>query len=203
MVSVKGYEIIMKDIVFATHNKNKAAEVRILLADSYTVLTLDDIGCNTEIPETGSSFAENASLKSNYVATNFKMDCFADDSGLEVDALNNEPGIYSARYSGNGDVANYQLVLEMLKGLENRKARFRTVISLLQQGKEYFFEGLLPGVIRDTPIGNNGFGYDPIFQPDGYEISLAEMTMEQKNAISHRAIAMKKLISFLSEQAMA
>jgi XTP/dITP diphosphohydrolase len=191
----------MKEIVFATHNKNKATEVRALLAASYTILTLDDIGCQTDIPETGNSFAENASLKSNYVSTHFNMDCFADDSGLEVEALNNEPGIYSARYSGKGDVANYELVLEKLKGVENRKARFRTVISLLQNGKEYFFEGELPGLILDAPVGSNGFGYDPVFQPEGYEISLAEMTMEQKNAISHRAMAMKKLIAFLSEQA--
>jgi XTP/dITP diphosphohydrolase len=190
----------MKEIVFATHNKNKATEVRALLLNKYTVLTLGDIGCNTDIPETGSSFAENASLKSSYVATNFNMDCFADDSGLEVEALNNEPGIFSARYSGNGDVANYQLVLEKLNGVENRKARFRTVISLLQHGKEYFFEGVLPGVILDAPIGSNGFGYDPIFKPEGYEISLAEMTITEKNEISHRAMAMKKLISFLSEQ---
>lgn len=193
----------MKEIVFATHNKNKATEVRALLAEYYTVLTLDDIGCDTDIPETGNSFAENASLKSRYVATNFNMDCFADDSGLEVEGLNNEPGIYSSRYSGGGDIANYELILEKLKGLPNKKARFKTVVSLLQDGKAYFFEGVLNGIIRDAPVGNNGFGYDPIFQPEGYEISLAEMTMEQKNEISHRAIAMRKLISFLSEQARA
>ena len=193
----------MKDLVFATHNKKKAEEVRALLADQYNILTLDDIGCLDDIPETGSSFAENASLKSGYVASNFKMDCFADDSGLEVEALNNEPGIYSARYSGGGDVANYNLVLAKLKGKEDRRARFRTVISLFQDGNEYFFEGELPGVIRETPIGSNGFGYDPVFQPDGYEISLAEMTMEQKNSISHRAMAMKKLINFLKEQSKA
>lgn len=190
----------MKDLVFATHNKKKAEEVRALLADQYNILTLDDIGCLDDIPETGNSFAENASIKSGYVASNFKLDCFADDSGLEVEALNNEPGIYSARYSGGGDVANYTLVLSNLKGKENRRARFRTVISLLQDGNAYFFEGELPGIIRETPIGSNGFGYDPIFQPDGYNISLAEMTMEQKNSISHRAMAMKKLIAFLKEQ---
>jgi XTP/dITP diphosphohydrolase len=143
----------MKEIVFATHNKNKATEVRALLAEHYKVLTLD--------------------------------------------------GIYSARYSGNGDVANYQLVLEKLQDLGNRKAQFRTVISLLQQGKEYFFEGELRGVIRNSPVGSNGFGYDPIFQPEGYTISLAEMSIQQKNDISHRAIAMKKLIAFLSEQSKA
>jgi len=193
----------MKDLVFATHNKKKAEEVRALLAGQYNILTLDDIGCLDDIPETGSTFAENASLKSGYVTSNFKMDCFADDSGLEVEALDNEPGIYSARYSGGGDIANYNLVLANLKGEANRRARFRTIISLLQDGSEYFFEGELPGVIRDTPVGTNGFGYDPIFQPDGYEISLAEMSMEQKNAISHRAMAMKKLIAFLKEQSKA
>jgi XTP/dITP diphosphohydrolase len=193
----------MKDLVFATHNKHKAIEVRAMLAENYNVLTLDDIGCTTDIPETGDSFAANASIKSNYVSLNYQKDCFADDSGLEVEFLNNEPGIYSARYSGKGDVANYKLVLEKLKGESNRKARFRTVISLLQDGQEHFFEGILTGTIRETPIGSHGFGYDPIFQPDGYSISLAEMTMEEKNAISHRAIAMKKLISFLSEQVKA
>jgi XTP/dITP diphosphohydrolase len=193
----------MKDLVFATHNKKKAEEVRAMLADQYNILTLDDIGCMDDIPETGSSFAENASIKSGYVASNFQLDCFADDSGLEVEALNNEPGIYSARYSGGGDVANYNLVLANLTGKANRRARFRTIISLLQDGHEYFFEGELPGVIRETPVGSNGFGYDPIFQPDGYEVSLAEMSMEQKNSISHRAMAMKKLIAFLTEQSKA
>ncbi len=188
----------MKDLVFATHNKNKAAEVSALLAGHYRILNLDDIGCTTDIPETGNTFAENASLKSNFVVSQFQLDCFADDSGLEVEALNNAPGIYSARYSGGGDVANYNLVLEKLQGLTKRKAQFRTVISLNQGGQEHFFEGVLTGVITQAPVGNNGFGYDPIFQPDGYDITLAQMTMEEKNAISHRALAMKKLIHFLS-----
>jgi XTP/dITP diphosphohydrolase len=190
----------MKDLVFATHNKKKADEVKALFGDSYRILTLDDIGCNTEIPETESTFAGNASLKSKFVVAKFQLDCFADDSGLEVEALDNAPGIYSARYSGGNDEANYKLVLEKLQGVSNRKAQFRTVISLIQEGQEYFFEGVLTGILRDAPIGNNGFGYDPIFQPNGYDITLAQMTMEEKNAISHRAIAMRELIRFLSEQ---
>lgn len=193
----------MKDLVFATHNKNKAAEVRALLADHYRILSLDDIGCAAEIQETGNTFAENASLKSNFVVSHFKHDCFADDSGLEVEALNNEPGIYSARYSGGGNIANYNLVLQKLQGATNRKAQFRTVISLNQGGQEYFFEGVLTGVIMEAPMGSNGFGYDPIFQPDGHDITLAQMTMEEKNAISHRAIAMKKLVRFLSGKSTA
>jgi XTP/dITP diphosphohydrolase len=191
----------MKDLVFATHNANKANEVRAILAASYQIRTLDDIGCDVDIPETGKTFAENAGLKTRFLRAQYKLDSFGDDSGLEVEALNQEPGIFSARYSGGGDVANYELVLEKLKGESNRRAQFRTVISLLLGEEEQLFEGILPGVITERPIGNNGFGYDPIFMPDGYDITLAEMTMVQKNNISHRAIAMKKLIQFLEEQA--
>jgi XTP/dITP diphosphohydrolase len=190
----------MKDLVFATHNANKANEVRALLAASYRILTLDDIGCDIDIPETGKTFAENAELKTRFLREQFKLDSFGDDSGLEVEALNQEPGIFSARYSGRGDVANYELVLEKLKGKGNRKARFRTVISLLLSGEEHLFEGTLPGVITEVPVGSYGFGYDPIFMPEGFDVTLAEMTMVQKNEISHRAIAMRKLIKFLGEQ---
>jgi XTP/dITP diphosphohydrolase len=191
---------MMKDLVFATHNANKAKEVRALLAASYRILTLDDIGCDIDIPETGKTFAENAGLKTRFLREQFKLDSFGDDSGLEVEALNQEPGIFSARYSGRGDVANYELVLEKLKGKGNRKARFRTVISLLLSGEEHLFEGTLPGVITEVPVGSYGFGYDPIFIPEGFDFTLAEMTMVQKNEISHRAIAMRKLIKFLGEQ---
>jgi XTP/dITP diphosphohydrolase len=192
--------LMMKDLVFATHNANKAKEVRALLAASYRILTLDDIGCDIDIPETGKTFAENAGLKTRFLREQFKLDSFGDDSGLEVEALNQEPGIFSARYSGRGDVANYELVLEKLKGKGNRKARFRTVISLLLSGEEHLFEGTLPGVITEVPVGSYGFGYDPIFIPEGFDFTLAEMTMVQKNEISHRAIAMRKLIKFLGEQ---
>jgi XTP/dITP diphosphohydrolase len=191
----------MMDLVFATHNANKATEVRALLAASYHIKTLDDIGCDVDIPETGKTFAENAGLKTKFLKTHYQTDSFGDDSGLEVAALNQEPGIFSARYSGLGDVANYELVLEKLKGQSNRRAQFRTVISLLLGDNEYLFEGTLPGAITEQPVGSNGFGYDPIFRPDGFDITLAEMTMEQKNEISHRAIAMRKLVKFLEEQA--
>ena len=191
-----------RQLVFATNNAHKTEEVKNLLAGQYEVLNLAAIGCTTDIPETADSFAGNASLKSHYVNDNYQLDCFADDSGLEVEALNNEPGIFSARYAGGrGDQANLQLVLQKLEGQPNRKARFRTVISLLSNGKEYFFEGVVNGTIREIPTGTEGFGYDPVFEPEGYVQTFAEMSMEQKNQISHRAIAMRKLIAFLKEQA--
>ena len=191
-----------RQLVFATNNAHKTEEVKNLLAGQYEVLNLAAIGCTTDIPETADSFAGNASLKSHYVNDNYQLDCFADDSGLEVEALNNEPGIFSARYAGGrGDQANLQLVLQKLEGQPNRKARFRTVISLLSNGKEYFFEGVVNGTIREIPTGTEGFGYDPVFEPEGYTQTFAEMSMEQKNQISHRAIAMRKLIAFLKEQA--
>lgn len=192
----------MKKLVFATNNQHKTEEVRTLLSGQYEVLNLKDIGCTTDIPETADSFAGNAELKSSFVAENFQLDCFADDSGLEVEALNNEPGIYSARYAGErGDEANLRLVLQKLEGQENRKARFRTVVSLIQKGERFLFEGTVYGTIREVPTGGNGFGYDPVFQPDGYEQTFAEMTLLQKNEISHRSIAMRKLIHFLKESA--
>jgi XTP/dITP diphosphohydrolase len=189
---------IMRELVFATNNQHKTAEVTQLLADQYKILSLRDIGCTTDIPETGSTFAENAELKTTYVHTHYQMDCFADDSGLEVEALNNEPGIYSARYAGGaGDAANLDLVLKKMEGQQNRKARFRTVVSLIQNNQKYLFEGIINGTLRKERTGVEGFGYDPIFQPDGYEITFAEMSMQQKNEISHRAQAMRKLITFL------
>jgi len=190
---------MMPELVFATHNGHKTQEVALLLEDQFKVLNLDDLGCHTEIPETGNTFAENAALKTDWVWQHYHIDCFADDSGLEVDALNLEPGIYSARYSGGGDVANYELVLSKMQGIADRSARFKTVISLLHNGAQYFFEGVLNGTIRTAPAGSKGFGYDPIFQPEGYTITLAEMEMEQKNSISHRALAMKKLLDFLKK----
>ncbi|EDM34384.1 putative xanthosine triphosphate pyrophosphatase [Pedobacter sp. BAL39] len=191
----------MRSLVFATNNQYKTAEVNKLLEGKYEVLNLSDIGCETDIPETGSSFAENANLKSHYVAANYQMDCFADDSGLEVEALNNEPGIFSARYSGvRDDRTNLLFLLDRLKGQVNRAARFKTVISLVQGGNTFLFEGVIEGTIREVPVGDQGFGYDPIFEPQGYEQTFAEMSMAQKNEISHRAIAMRKLIAFLKEQ---
>jgi XTP/dITP diphosphohydrolase len=194
---------MIRQLVFATNNLNKTKEVSTLLAGQYEVLNLKDIGCTTDIPETADTFAGNAGLKSRFVAENFNLDCFADDSGLEVEALNNEPGIYSARYAGErGDNANLELVLQKMQGQQNRTARFITVISLIQNGEEFLFEGIIQGTIRESRSGVNGFGYDPVFQPDGYQVTFAEMDMEQKNKISHRAIAMRKLIAFLKERAV-
>ncbi|WP_442590085.1 RdgB/HAM1 family non-canonical purine NTP pyrophosphatase [Pedobacter sp. AW31-3R] len=193
----------MSRLVFATHNQYKTKEVRAMLEGRYEVLNLTDIGCDTEIPETADTFAGNAELKSSYVTENFHLDCFADDSGLEVEALNNEPGIFSARYAGErGDAANLALVLQKMEGLSHRKARFRTVISLILNNERFLFEGLINGTIRETAAGTNGFGYDPIFQPDGYDITFAEMDLSQKNEISHRALAMQKLIAFLKSRAV-
>ncbi|MBG6235367.1 XTP/dITP diphosphohydrolase [Pedobacter sp. CAN_A7] len=188
----------MRELVFATNNTHKTEEVKQLLAGQYQVLNLKDIGCDTDIPETGNTFAENARLKTSFVETHYQMDCFADDSGLEVEALNNAPGIYSARYAGQrGDRENLELVLKNMEGITNRKARFKTVVSLVQQNQHYFFEGVINGTLREKASGAEGFGYDPIFVPDGYDITFAEMSMAQKNEISHRAQAMRKLISFL------
>ncbi len=189
-----------RKLVFATNNIHKTEEVAKILSPDYEVLNLKDINCLVDIPETGDSFAENATLKSTYVYENFGLDCFSDDSGLEVEALNNAPGIFSARYSGiKDDQINLELLLKNMEGQTNRKARFRTVISLIQNGKNHLFEGTIEGTIRTSPSGNKGFGYDPIFQPNGYEITFAEMEMTEKNNISHRALAMQQLISFLKQ----
>lgn len=192
----------MNELVFATNNQHKTDEVSQLLQGKYKVLNLKDIGCSEDIPETGSTFAENAELKTAYVTAHYQLDCFGDDSGLEVEALNHEPGIYSARYSGQrSDEENLNLVLRKMEGQTNRRARFKTVISLVKNKTNYLFEGVIEGTIRTAPSGNQGFGYDPIFEPLGYNITFAEMSMSQKNEISHRALAMKKLIAFLKDQA--
>ncbi|MBS7566643.1 non-canonical purine NTP diphosphatase [Mucilaginibacter sp. Bleaf8] len=187
-------------LVFATHNNHKLQEVAAKTGSQLQLLSLTDIGCMEDIPETGTTFQENASIKSHYVFDRYKVNCFADDSGLEIEALNNEPGVYSARYAGEhgNHEANINKVLTNLNGVTNRKARFRTVISLLWNGEEHFFDGTVNGTIRTERVGAQGFGYDPIFEPEGYDITFAEMSMEQKNSISHRAIAMEKLIDFLN-----
>lgn len=188
----------MIELVFATNNKNKLQEVRAILADKIAIHSLSDINCEEDIPETGATFRENASQKSHYIVDHYHQNCFADDSGLEIEALNNEPGVYSARYSGSRDMEqNMDLVLKNLAGKSNRNAAFVTVISLLLEGKEYFFEGRVKGEIIEERRGSKGFGYDPIFIPEGHDRTFAEMTEEEKNAISHRAIAVKKLINFL------
>ena len=193
----------MQQLVFATNNRHKLQEVAAKIKGQLVLLTLDDIGCTDEIEETGLTFKANASIKSHFIWERYGLDCFGDDSGLEIDALNGEPGIYSARYAGmhGNHKANNDKVLANLQGLTNRKAQFRTVISLMWQGEEYFLEGLVAGTIRQEISGTDGFGYDPIFQPDGYDITFAEMSMDEKNSISHRALAVEKLIAFLNERA--
>ncbi|SCW77952.1 non-canonical purine NTP diphosphatase [Mucilaginibacter sp. NFR10] len=188
-------------LVFATNNRHKLDEVSAKLNGAIQLLTLNDIGYHDDIEETGTTFKANASIKSHHVYAEYKLNCFGDDSGLEIDALNGEPGVYSARYAGThgNHAANISKVLDNLKGEANRKARFRTVISLIWNGEEYFFEGTVEGTIRQEPSGNGGFGYDPIFEPEGYDITFAEMSMDKKNSISHRAKAMEKLIAFLNE----
>lgn len=192
-------------LVFATNNRHKLEEVAAKIGDEFKLLTLTDIGCTDDIAETGLTFNENASIKSHYIFNKYNVDCFGDDSGLEIDALDGAPGIYSARYAGTDGghgthAANIAKVLQNLQGQYNRRARFRTVISLIWQGQEHFFEGIIEGTIRHEVSGVGGFGYDPIFQPDGYDITFAEMSMDEKNAISHRAKALEGLILFLKAQ---
>ena len=185
-------------LCLATNNAHKVEELQALLGEKFQLQTLNEIGCFDDIPETADTFEGNATLKSSYVVEHFNLDCFADDSGLEVEALDNEPGVYSARYSGSRDsLENIQLVLKKLEGKENRKARFKTVISLMQNGRNHIFEGIIEGTIRTELSGSKGFGYDPIFQPDGYDITFAEMDMAEKNKISHRALALQQMMAFL------
>jgi len=192
----------MRRLVFATNNAHKIEEVAAKIGGRITLLSLHDIGCNDEIAETGATFSQNAAIKSWHIYNKYHLNCFGDDSGLEIDALNGEPGVYSARYSGNyGDhEANINKVLHELGTNPNRKARFRTVISLVLNGIEHVFEGTVEGAIRYERAGNRGFGYDPIFQPNGYNITFAEMSLDEKNAISHRAKAVEKLIEFLNKE---
>ncbi|TZF85640.1 RdgB/HAM1 family non-canonical purine NTP pyrophosphatase (plasmid) [Pedobacter sp. BS3] len=187
-----------KTLIFATNNKHKVQEVQAMLGDTFILKTLDEMGFKDDIEETGGTFEENASIKSRHIYKYFKIDCFADDSGLEVDALNGEPGVYSARYSGTrDDETNLQLVLSKLGDSDNRQANFRSVISLIVNGEEHLFEGVVNGTIRHEKAGAAGFGYDPIFQPDGYAITFAEMSPEQKNTLSHRGKAIEKMVKFL------
>lgn len=189
-------------LVFATHNQHKLQEVAAKTGNRLQLQSLTDIGCHDEIEENGTTFEANASIKSHYIFDKYKLNCFGDDSGLEIDALNGEPGVYSARYAGEhgNHEANIKKVLQNLQGISNRRANFRTVISLIWNGQEHFFEGVIYGSIRQEKAGAEGFGYDPIFEPEGYNITFAEMNMEEKNRISHRAIAMEKLIAFLNKQ---
>ncbi|MGL2966026.1 non-canonical purine NTP diphosphatase [Flavobacterium sp. XGLA_31] len=186
-------------LVFASNNQNKIKEIQLLLPDSIHILSLEDIGCLEEIPETADTIEGNAILKANYVTEKYGYDCFADDTGLEVEALNGEPGVYSARYAGEQRDAedNMNKVLANLADKPNRSAHFKTVIALNLSGKQTLFTGLVKGRIIDTKRGTNGFGYDPIFVADGYEKTFAELSIEEKSAISHRGLAVSQLVSFL------
>ncbi len=186
------------ELIFASNNQHKVEEIQAIAGKEIKLKSLNDIGCFDEIPETGDTFAANAGQKSHYIFDRYHLDCFADDSGLEIDALNGEPGVNSAWYSGSRDFEkNMQLVLDRLAASTNRKARFKTVVSLILRGREYLFEGTVEGTITRERSGSQGFGYDPIFQPDGYDVTFAEMDIDEKNRISHRAKAMEKLLAFL------
>lgn len=189
-------------IVFATNNIHKLDEIRKISKGQLEILSLADINCHEDIPETGVTLQENALIKAKFVKDKFGLDCFADDTGLEVEALNNAPGIYSSRYAGeDGDSENnMRKLLHDLEGVENRTARFRTVIALLINNKEHFFEGEIYGTIISTKKGTNGFGYDPIFMPRNYDKTFGELSDDAKNSLSHRAIATQKLVSFLLKQ---
>jgi len=191
----------MQHLVFATNNAHKLEEVAAKIEGRIKLLNLTDIGCIEEIDETGNTFRENASLKSRFIYDKYHINCFGDDSGLEIEALNGEPGVFSARYAGEhgNHAANIDKTLAALKNITNRKANFRTVISLIWNGEEHFFEGVINGTIRNERSGTQGFGYDPIFQPHGYDKTFAEMSLAEKNKISHRAIAMADLLDFLKK----
>jgi len=189
----------MNKLVFATNNAHKLAEVKAILEPQFTIISLNELNCNDEIPETADTLQGNALLKATYIHDKFGLDCFADDTGLEIAELNGEPGVYSARYAGedNNSTNNMNKVLKLLENKTNRKACFRTVIALFQGENTIFFDGKINGDIALSPQGESGFGYDPIFIPEGFQLSFSQLSSEEKNSISHRAIAVSKLIDFL------
>ena len=192
--------MMKRKLVFATNNAHKLEEVAAILGEKIELFSLNDIGCHTDIPETAATLEGNALLKSSFIFKNYGLDCFADDTGLEVEALDGAPGVYSARYAGgegHDSQANMLKLLRDLEGKENRKAQFRTAISLILDGKEYLFEGVIKGEIIKEKRGDSGFGYDPIFKPEGYDKTFAELGNDIKNKISHRALAVQKLCEFL------
>jgi len=193
----------MKDLIFATNNTHKLKEIREITGNQFRILSLAEIGCNAEIIEDAGTIEGNASLKSWFVFNAYGKNCFADDTGLEIDVLGGKPGVNSARYAGKdcNPENNIRRVLKELEGVSDRKARFRTVISLVMDGEEFFFEGTVEGMILHEKRGNDGFGYDPVFMPDGYGLSFAEMSPEEKNKISHRGKAVQKLIAYLKHSA--
>lgn len=187
-------------LVFASNNKHKIQEIKALLPNSFTIKSLEDIGCTEDIPETADTIEGNAILKANYVSEKYGLACFADDSGLEVNALNGAPGVYSARYAGEqkNDNDNIEKLLTDLEGKANRKAQFKTVIALNFNGEQHLFTGIIKGKIISEKRGSNGFGYDPIFVAEGYDKTFAELTSEEKNSVSHRSQAVKELIKWLN-----
>lgn len=189
-------------LVFASNNKNKIAEIQAMLPETIQILSLEDIGCFADIPETAETIEGNAILKADYVTKNYGYDCFADDTGLEVDALDGAPGVYSARYAGEHKNAddNMAKLLSELSGQDNRKAQFKTVIALNIGGQQQLFAGIVKGIIIHERIGTNGFGYDPVFRPDGFSKTFAEFTMDEKAAASHRGKAVSQLIAFLGNR---
>ena len=188
-------------LVFATNNKHKLQEVRDILGSRVEVMSLADINCHDDIPETGETLEENALIKARWISEKYGYDCFADDTGLEVEVLNGAPGVYSARYAGEecNSQANMEKLLQNLTGENNRNAQFRTVIALIIKNKEILFDGVVRGVISENKMGEAGFGYDPIFIPEGYSESFAQMGSETKNSISHRYRATEKLSNYLNE----
>ena len=189
-------------LVFASANPNKVQEIAALLPPEVILKGLHDIGCTQDIPETQPTIEGNALQKARYIHTNYQVNCFADDTGLEVQALDNRPGVLSARYAGPQKLAadNIQKVLHELQNNPNRKARFKTVIALIYQNQEYIFQGIINGSISQSPLGTSGFGYDPIFIPEGQPLTFSQMTLEQKNKISHRAIATQALVQFINNK---
>ena len=186
-------------IIFATNNAHKLSEVQAVLGEGFELVTPRMCGVEEDIPETAETLEGNASQKARYLYEKTGLDCFADDTGLEVEALDGAPGVHSARYATDGHdfAANNRLLLKNLEGKENRRARFRTVISLIEGGEEHLFEGIVEGRIIDHESGEEGFGYDPLFVPDGFDRTFAEMTAEEKNAVSHRGRAVRKLVAYL------
>lgn len=189
-------------LVFATNNAHKLEEIREILGEKFHIVSLKELGCQEDIPEEQDTLEGNALQKARYIREKYKVDCFADDTGLEIEALGGEPGVYSARYAGDGhdSEANMRKVLDKMSGETNRRARFRTVIALLLDGQEHLFEGEVRGEILRERHGEGGFGYDPIFRPEGFTQSFAEMSLEDKNKISHRGRATEALRKFLNER---
>lgn len=189
----------MESIVFATSNPNKIKEVNELIGQTFHIIGLKEIGCEEDIPETQPTIEGNALQKAQYVLDHYQSDCFAEDTGLEVEALNGEPGVYSARYAGpqRNSQDNMDLLLQKLEGNDNRRARFKTVVALVLEGEVHTFEGIVEGRIGFKPQGEGGFGYDPLFYPEEHNITFAEMDADAKNAISHRGRAIRKLVEFL------